>query len=258
MCISSISDFLSVQTNSNAYDPYTNQEEWKKFQNYYSVTRAPININSKKVIKTKNNNLKIKYTKSKFTIAKYGGIPYAYPIDKKNYVIFNNKKFILINYHLHNSSENTIDNVFNEVEIHFVNLHIDVESGVNEILVVSLLLNSTNKKGLEITELDYKTLSENINYETEFDMSIFNSLTKNEHYNFIGSLTVPPFTQNFNWFLFSPKLTNTICLKINKTFFDNFDFFFQNCKANEQSIYNSSRQINEKHNFLAIKLIKNE
>jgi carbonic anhydrase len=101
----------------------------------------------------------------------------------------------------------------------------------------------------------YKDLSNDISYDKEFDISIFNKLTKNSHYNFIGSLTVPPFNQNFNWFLFSPKLTNNLCLKINKTFFDSFDFYFENCKANEQSNYNHARYINEKHNFLSIKLI---
>ena len=259
MCICHLKDCINFINGDFVVDsPYTNQEEWKKFQNYYSVTKTPININSEKVIETSNNNLKIKYKKSKFKIAKYGGIPISLPLDENNYVIHNNKKYILINFHFHNASENTIDNVYNPVEIHFVNEFINTETGINEILVIGLLLDLTNKKGLEITELNYKDLSNDISYEKEFDISIFNKLTKNSHYNFIGSLTVPPFNQNFNWFLFSPKLTNNLCLKINKTFFDSFYFYFPNCKANEQSNYNSSRYINDKHNFLSIKLIKNE
>jgi carbonic anhydrase len=239
-------------------NPYLDQEAWKTYPNYYSVLKTPININSKQVIKTCDNNICIKYNKDSLcTVTESEGVPKIYPNLSNNYVIHNDNIYTLINFHFHNSSENTIDNEYNPVEVHFVNEYIDPLTNEPSYLVLGLLLKLTNGPGLEITNIDYKSISEDLEYEYEkiFDLSIFNKLTKNPYYKFIGSLTVPPFNQNFNWNLFDHRLTEKIPLSINYDVYSDFVYYFINNKANNQSDYNKSRYIAEKNNFLVVKLV---
>ena len=174
---------------------YSNQEEWKKCINYYNVSRCPINIKEKSTIK-KNNFLCIKYRSKVPGLIKYEENYPAYVIlNSKSYVKFENKKYILRQFHFHNSSENTINNIFTQVECHFVHEYID-ENFNSNILVIGLMLKVSKNKEL-------KFVNEFFNNKEHIDLSKLNKLIYNQYYSFLGSLTVPPFIPYIKWFRIS-------------------------------------------------------
>jgi carbonic anhydrase len=234
---------------------YDNQEQWKSYPNYYSVFKTPFNIKTSKIVRD-CDDLKIKYNEivsGKYVLDK--STPYFLPDKSDNYVINNGIVYTLANFHFHNSSENTINSKYSPVEVHFVNTYTDPDTNITSYLVIGLLLEISKKDGLEITNTDYKTISEGGEVSATLDLSILNKLTKNSYYKFKGSLTVPPFNQNFNWNLFNSYDVKNIKLTINRKNFDDFVYYFINNKTNEPSIYNEQRYINTKENFLAVKRI---
>ena len=179
--------------------------------------------------------------------------PFFLPKNNKNYIEYKKKKYSLINYHIHCSSENTIDGLYYPVEVHFVNKFDNLESSQSEYFVISLMLLLSNKVGLNIVNLDYEKIK---NQGDEIDIVVnldfLNDLTLNSYYNFKGTLTVPPFIQNVNWNLFDSKDIINIPLNISESDFNNLIYYFSNNKANDQSLYNETRYIKDDDNYAVI------
>jgi len=99
LCLKDYQNLKKISTKEIEYNPYLNQEEWKTYQNYYTVLKSPINIDSSKVIKSCKSDFAIKYKNTIFLVVKHGGIPYLYPLTEDNYVLYENTKYTLINFH---------------------------------------------------------------------------------------------------------------------------------------------------------------
>ena len=240
---------------------YADQEQWKTYQNYYLTTRTPFNIKENKTINGKNK-LKIHYSKEVQGTYKSVHETPAFVVlntDESNYVMYDGKKFILDNFHIHNSSEHTIDGKYHSSEMHFVNFHYDVEKDMYFFLVVGCLLDITKEEdGLNIWNVDYKLLSEEGSYDKIIDLTMFNRLTKYSYYTFTGTLTVPLFRNNIAWNLFKPADIDSFKLALNQNDYDNFVYYFQNNKANQLSNYNEARYVKSKNNYLVVSKINND
>jgi len=232
---------------------YVNQANWTTYQNFYSTIRTPINILTSKVTEVKEPKIDIHYKNNvPGTLVNEKLTPYFLPKTENNYVLYNSKKYVLKNYHIHCSSENSINDKFFPAEVHFVNQYTNPDNNQTETLIVSLLLILSDVKGLNIVNLDYEKIK---NQGDEIDITInlsnINKLNKHDYFNFKGTLTLPPFIQNFNWNLFQ----SNDFLRINKTDFDNLIYYFSNNKANKQSPYNKARYINDPNNYALVKKI---
>ncbi len=69
----------------------------------------------------------------------------------------------------------------------------------------------SDKVGLSIVNLPYEKIkNEGEQVNIIVNLKFLNDLADNSYYNFLGTLTVPPFKQNINWNLFdSVDLYNT-------------------------------------------------
>ena len=258
MCLLGCVDHLPEKKNINIVSAdwsYDDQESWKQFPNYYSTMKTPINIKTNKVY-FKKNNININYVNN---VKGFKVIDHNTPYflleqkDNNNYILYNDDKYKLIQFHFHNSSENTINDVYYPVEVHFVHTFYDPIKKITKYIAVALLLQKTDKKGLNIT----KNFFNNMNYtEINLNLEIFNKLTCNSYYNFIGTVTTPPFVQNVSFNLFTPEYTKNINLTINETDYDEFVSKFFNNKDNNLSKYNENRY-NLNDNFLVVNKIYN-
>lgn len=255
MCLTNCQCQLNNENNDNWN--YEDQEQWKLFQNYYSVQRTPFNIKDDKIIDG-CDDLKICYkTKVNGIYNNSHTTPFFNVEGENNYVLNKGKKFILRNFHIHNSSEHTIDDQYFNAEMHFVNEYVEPNTNISYILVIGLLLEITKKNGLKIWNIDYKKIKNDETYSSTVDLSIFNKLAYCPYYKFIGTLTVPPFSQNFNWNLWKPSDVEKFKLALNEDDYNRFVYYFANNKDNQLTNYNKSRYINNKNNFLAVKKINN-
>ena len=255
-------DYCDCIQNTNTYEEkwsYSNQEKWKSYQNYYSTIRSPINIERNKVIKSCEKKIKINYNDNIEGILTNKDLtPYFLPKTTDNFVDFMGKKYILSNYHIHCSSENTLDNLYYPTEVHFVNIYTNPDTLEKEYIVISIMLFISEKVGLSIVNLDYdKIKNEGDKIDIFVNLKFLNDLTVNSYYNFLGTLTVPPFYQNFNWNLFDSQDVHNISLTIQKNDFNNLIYYFSNNKANELSPYNETRYIKDINNYSVIKKIQN-
>lgn len=233
---------------------YENQEEWRAFPNFYSTLKLPINIDTNRTVPGEIS-IDINYEKNATGIlAVYKKTIFFFPTESNNFVTYNDKNYKFIGFHIHQSSENTINNLFYPIEIHFVNEYVNPITKVIDYVVIALLFAHTNGEGAEITNLDYRSLFQGNEIPITFDLSIFNNLPINKHYNFPGTLTSPPFNQNTNFFLFEPKDVKTTNLVINDNFFDTLKYFFISNKANILAPVNESRYLTD-NNYIAIKTV---
>lgn len=228
---------------------YTDQEEWKTYKDYYNVMRNPININTNKTSCHKNK-LKIVYSSNQSCLSIVNDKFVEYDMnDASSYVLYENNKYILKQFHFHNSSENTIDGKYYPIECHFVNEYID-QNEMSHLLMCCLMI-SIGKNGSQITS----NIIGNIGSNVVFDLSVYNNITKHKYYNFIGSLSAPPFTPNIMFNIFDHDSTK---FHIEQKDYDDYLVDFSNNKANILSYYNQNREVDVKNNFLAVKTIYNK
>ena len=223
---------------------YTNQDNWSSFTNFYNALRIPLNINTEKVKKSKNK-LKIVYSKtqSMTSVSDVHFVKY-YTNTEDSYIIYENNKYLLRQFHFHNSSENLINNVLSPVECHFVHENVELKK-----LVVIGVLMKLSSSGSDITQ----NLISNIGKTVTFDLSQYNKLYKNKYYSFLGSLTTPPFDIGIQWLLFnSTDIVNNINLTITEKDWIKYGGAFPNNRSNTVSQYNKSRFQNIYNNNFAI------
>ena len=127
-----------------------------------------------------------------------------------NYMTVGGKKYNLVNFHFHYSSEHTVDGKYSTMEIHFVNVAAD-----NSYAVLSVLVDLGNaNSSLQNLFAQSPTTSNAINSpNTTFDISSLLPRNTREYFTYSGSLTTPNFG-NYSaltnggpvtWFVFKNK-----------------------------------------------------
>jgi len=235
---------------------YNNQSAWKTYKNYYNLYKTPINIDTNKVIVDKNK-LSIHYSnlQNTYSIENDKYIEYETK-SEDSYIYYDGNKYILDQFHFHNSSENTKNNIYYPLECHFVHkYHNDIDNQ-DYTLIIGLLFQISKNDGSEITN----NITENFGKDIIFDLSIYNNLTNNKYYNFMGTSTSPPFTPYiiFNLFFYDDiKDSEKINFTIKEKDYFNYLKYFSNNKSNFLSTYNSNRtSLPLNNNFISVNLIE--
>ncbi len=121
---------------------------------------------------------------------------YFIPFGSKCFLLYDNIRYDLIQFHVHHKAENRVDNILYPLEFHFVH-----ENSKKNILVLSLLV-SISDIFSNLTKWTNGLFIGN-SLMRRLDLSNLNSLTNKTCYMFDGALTTPPFTSNVKWLLFS-------------------------------------------------------
>jgi carbonic anhydrase len=127
-----------------------------------------------------------------------------------NYITVNGKKYNLVNFHFHYSSEHIIDGKYSTMEIHFVNVAAD-----NSYVVLGVLVDLGSGNTLLQNLFAQSPANNNaINSpNTTFDISGLLPANSREYFTYNGSLTTPNFGANSSiinggpvtWFVFKNK-----------------------------------------------------
>ncbi len=119
-----------------------------------------------------------------------------------SYVVLSGKRFDLLQFHFHSPSENQIEGEHANMVAHLVHKAADGQLAVVAILFdVSSVENSALAQVWEVMP----TLQGNANVAGVFDI---NALLPDDkgYYNFSGSLTTPPCSENVNWNVLSTRV----------------------------------------------------
>lgn len=120
--------------------------------------------------------------------------------ENKYFTNIGNKPLSLVQFHFHTPSEHAFDGQRKEMEVHLV--HKDVNTG--QLSVIGVLMNGFGKPNSALQscleeaphELG-KTVQMNVDPNT-----LLPSINKRSYFNYVGSLTTPPCTENVNWYVF--------------------------------------------------------
>jgi len=165
--------------------------------------QSPINIQPSNYEIIDDNILDITYLNKNIKAVK-GDIEnnnVHYNILNDNYLIFNNIKFKLLQYHFHNPSEHKLnDNKF-PMELHMVHKSLNGE----EFLVLGLFIVHGNSGPFDTSISLQQQVNVNINKKI------------NKFYYYHGSLTTDPFSENVTWILVDEPIESSTINKWNKS-----------------------------------------
>lgn len=169
-------------------------QEWKMCQ--VGKEQSPINIQTKKVL-VNAGHLNFSYELASDNIIN-NGHTLQINFNKGNFVEWNGDKFNLLQFHLHTPAENKIDDKGFPLEIHFV--HQD-EQG--KLLVVSVLFEKGEANPILQSIIDVLPLQEMKKDKLQIKVNPFQTTG---FYNFNGSLTTPPCSENVQWIVMEHTL----------------------------------------------------
>lgn len=245
--------------------PTNNCELVKKYQNYSSPFRTPINIrtDSNDVICSHEKMISFHYkcdipghyfndgTKIEFEVEK--GYDHAY-INVTDDITCSKEKYILKQFHFHVTSENTVDNTFYPMEVHLVHENFDEKTGISKIVAIGLLLKIDKRSSPYLKGAFDECIFDKC---ITVDLTSLNCLPDNVHYTFLGSLTSPPFNVYFKWFVFTAKDVTTTNLTISDNTYRKHLEFYQNNRYPVNLEHDVNRYAKPlKNNFLAVTKVK--
>jgi len=190
-----------------SYEGETSPENWaeiEKDSDCGGMSQSPINITVNDVTESSSqNNLKILYSReTKLNKVVNNGHSIQFDFDKGDSINYNDKIYQLIQLHLHEPSEHTINGVRYPIEIHLVH-----KSNQGELTVLSVL-------GEEGKESEFFEFFESfLPIENGKSKIIDHKLPlielqpkKRDYYSYSGSLTTPPCSENVNWIIFKNQM----------------------------------------------------
>jgi carbonic anhydrase len=159
--------------------------------------QSPINLTADLI--AKDSDLEFYYNDAEFDLINNGHAVMAIP-NSYNYLHYNGIRYQLLNFHMHATSEHTIEHIRYPMEFHLVHKFKD------KLLVVSILV----KEGREHSHLNkmldnYVLYKKNQKIDKELDPIVL--IPDNfEIYAYEGSLTTPPCTEGVQWIIFKTPI----------------------------------------------------
>lgn len=202
-------------------------QEWGRLNPAFAAcangkTQSPINISKKS--KTTFNSLMIHYQSAPLRIIDDGntelnignarimtneghGIQVNFPQNSlKEAIIFKEKEYRLLQFHIHTPSETTLNGHAFPMEIHFVHQR---ENG--QVAVIAVLVKVGASNSVLQNLIDHFPADHGIEQIIKDDQ--INPLDlipkKQDYYNFMGSLTTPPCTEGLQWIVMPNTITAT-------------------------------------------------
>ncbi|WP_334086543.1 carbonic anhydrase [Helicobacter typhlonius] len=180
------------------YDGENGPKNWGDLDKQFVLCKTgkaqtPVDIIPSQTKKTKQN-IVFAYDEKTQNITNNGHSVQIDLKDSTSSLRFHNTTYELMQFHFHTPSENHINGVTYPLEVHFVH-----KNAKGELLVVGVLY----KEGAENKVFDkiIKNLPKDVNNSKKFQNFDFLSLfAENKgYYEFIGSLTTPPCSENVQW-----------------------------------------------------------
>ncbi|GBF87219.1 carbonic anhydrase [Aphanothece sacrum FPU3] len=184
---------------------YNNSEHWGDLAQDYAACKigneqSPIDLRS--AIKSELQPIEISYQNIPLRLINNG---HTIQVNSNpgNYLILDQTKFELLQFHFHHPSEHTITGEKYPMEIHFVHKN---EQGLLAVVGVFLKEGAENK----ILEPIWKAMpnhksSEKIIKEVALSMTELLPTNSNS-YRYFGSLTTPPCSEIVNWVVFQEPI----------------------------------------------------
>ena len=191
------------ETKHWSYQGETSPDHWieiEKNSDCDGKAQSPINIIDIKTVSLEtSNNLDIFYSpKTILNSVENNGHTIKFNFEEGDSIQFNNQTFYLKQIHFHEHSEHTINGLIYPIETHLVHV-----SASNEIMVLGILgAEGEDSQLFEFFE-SFLPLKMNetkiINHEQDLN-DLFPE--NKDFYNYTGSLTTPPCSENVNWIVF--------------------------------------------------------
>lgn len=182
------------------YEGHDNALHWGELTPAYGKcekghNQSPVNIDTKKVKHTHHEAIKFNYVTDATEIIN-NGHTIQLNVENGSSIKVHGEEFFLKQFHFHTPSENRIDGQEFPLEVHFVHI-----SKKNQLAVVAVMFEE-GRDNCCIREI-WNMMPHNINSKNLIHFSakqIVSLLPKNKaYYEFIGSLTTPPCTENVLW-----------------------------------------------------------
>lgn len=169
---------------------------------------SPIDIEPTGHIIRKDDILNIEYSEINIdNIELVHNSNYNFNVNDKSKIInWNNKKFRLIQFHFHNTSEHMLNGKKYDMEVHLVHKSLDSDN----LLVIGLFIESSPNLNMECGVFDTAIRLEKKSIK-------LNNILMNKFHNYKGSLTTKPYSLIVDWIVFDkPIYTLVSKSEINK------------------------------------------
>ncbi|SIP97105.1 carbonic anhydrase [Chryseobacterium sp. RU37D] len=193
-----------------SYQGDKSPEHWSEFEGNekcgQSKSQSPIDITTSEVVSGKSKkDIIFHYDINDIKDINDNGHTLQFDFKEGNYIIYNQKKYFLIQFHSHEESEHTIDGIRYPLELHFVHKAMD-----GSVLVIGLMV----KEGQENSYFEklsaFKNLTKDQKVDTDINFNPENMYPKNKsYYTYSGSLTTPPCSDNVTWIVFKNSIDMT-------------------------------------------------
>ena len=189
-----------------SYEGETGPEHWKEIEKNSECGgsfQSPINIVNY-VLDSTLHKFYVQYaTGTHIHDVMNNGHTIQYNFEVGDYIVFDNVKHTLRQFHIHEPAEHLIDGVRFPMELHLVHQNDDGGYAVVSVMAkegISSEPFSFLERFLPLKVGDKKTV------DLEFDMNL--SLpTDKTYYTYEGSLTTPPCNENVQWIIFKEPIT---------------------------------------------------
>lgn len=157
--------------------------------------QSPVNIVTKNVKHSKHHDIEFHYVTNATHVVN-NGHTIQVNIASGSSIKIGGKEFALKQFHFHTPSENQIDGKSFPLEAHFVHVAKD-----GQLAVVGVIFEDGSNNLVLRKIWDKMPHKANVTREIHFDSEDINAILpeKKDHYEFIGSLTTPPCSENVLW-----------------------------------------------------------
>ena len=182
------------------YDGHESAVHWGDLVPEYGTCKkghnqSPVNIVTKKVKHTHHEAIKFNYVSDATEIIN-NGHTIQLNVEHGSSIFVHGEEFFLKQFHFHTPSENQIDGKHFPLEVHFVHV-----SKNNHLAVVGVMFEEGEDNPC-IREI-WDEMPHNIDQKKliQFSAEKINTMLPKDksYYEFIGSLTTPPCTENVKW-----------------------------------------------------------
>lgn len=130
-----------------------------------------------------------------------------FDFEEGDYIILNEEKYNLVQFHFHEPAEHTIRGVRYPLVIHMVHMNKD-----GKFAVVAIMAKESKDNNETFDFLDkFLPIKVNESIEVKDVFNLNNVLPENQtYYTYTGSLTTPPCTEGVQWFIFKNSVDVSI------------------------------------------------
>lgn len=184
-----------------SYEGLESPEHWSELDREFKTCRqghdqSPIDLHTDDALPS-NQELIFAYLPTHTHIVN-NGHTIEFDMEEDNFIAVDNKRFKLKQLHFHADSEHTINGTQFPAEMHLVH-----EATDGQLAVISLLIEIGNSPVYD--HIFDKIPKPGEQVKTELHLEKFIPENK-QHYNYIGSLTTPPCSENVLWLVFQQHL----------------------------------------------------